>query len=396
MTISKKKAWLAAVGLALAVSSAGGAAVAAGAVGSHALAAASDPDRTGVALKLYNASGTEVTSGSTTGPIAAFAAAAGTVREGDAYATLYVHLARSGTAPGAWPGLQVTGTDKFSGAGAVPAPASLNGKPYVATTADGYSLADVAAAFPSTETKAGFAGVYELRLRTSSPADGVSTAYAATWVKVTGSTWTITDAPPVEETGVGTSVAAGWPAKATYGKATKVAVQVTATSGSASPTGTVRVVQGSTTLGTAQLANGAATVTIGKKALTPGKVQVRVVYDGAASAFASSESDPRTLTVAKAAPGQPTLKVTKLPTTATAGKATVAVPTPAGLAKAGGKATVVLTKDAATQKVAVKVKAGKATVKLPKLARGTWSVVVAFGGDAHYKAAKSKAYKVKV
>ena len=167
MKIRVKKTWLAAMGLALAVTTAGGVAIAAGPDdwydGDN--ASVPDHDKTGVALKLYNASGTEVTSGSTTAPIAAFAAAAGAVRDGDTFASLYVHLPQSSTAPGAWPGVQVTGTDKFSGAGAVTAPASLNGKPYVTTTADGYSLADVATILPNTES----ADKLRRRLRAAAP-----------------------------------------------------------------------------------------------------------------------------------------------------------------------------------------------------------------------------------
>src|SRR3954449_12398927 len=174
------KAVLAAAGLAVAVTVAGGVAVGAGADGWYTggNATVADPDNTGVALKLYNGAGTEVTSGSTAQPLAAFAAAAGAVRADDTYATLYVHLPESSTAPGAWPGLQVSGTDKFSGAGAVAAPAALDGRPYVRTTAEGYTLADVASALPNNETGASFAHVYELRLRTSSPTKGVSTRYA--------------------------------------------------------------------------------------------------------------------------------------------------------------------------------------------------------------------------
>src|SRR4051794_15498512 len=111
MKIRMKKRWASALGLALAMTTIGGVAIAAGADdwydGDN--AAVPDHDNIGVALKLYNASGTEVTSGSTTTPIAAFAAAAGTVRANDTFASLYVHLAQSGTAPGAWPGVQVTG-----------------------------------------------------------------------------------------------------------------------------------------------------------------------------------------------------------------------------------------------------------------------------------------------
>lgn len=288
--IRLKKIGLAGLGLALAVSTVGGVALAAGAddwyEGDNASVA--DHDNTGVELKLYNASGNEVTSGSTTTPIAAVATAAGTVRAGDTHASLFVHLPQSSTAPGAWPGVQVTGTDKFTG------------KPSVATTADGYTLADVAAILPNKETAASFAGVYELRLRTSSAAAGVSTEYAVTYVKITGSTWTITDAPVFGQAGdTATSVKATWPKKITYGKAAAVKVTVVAETGSTKPTGTVRVVNGSKTVATATLTGGKATVTLAKKSLKPGKYTLVVRYDGAAGAFTSSQSAAKTITVVK-------------------------------------------------------------------------------------------------
>ncbi|WP_243058779.1 Ig-like domain repeat protein [Nocardioides sp. SR21] len=299
---AKKSGLAAFVGLALAVSTAGGVALAAGADdwydGDNASVA--DHDNLGVELKLYNASGTAVTSGSTTTPIAAFAAAAGTVRADDTYASLFVHLPQASTAPGAWPGVQVTGTSKFSGSGAVTAPASLAGKPYVATGADGYTLADVAAILPNNETAASFAGVYELRLRTSSPTDGVSTEYAVTYVKVTGSSWTITDAPVFGQVGdTATSVKATWPKKIKYGKAATVKITVNAASGSTKPTGKVRVVNGSKTVGSATLSGGKATVTLAKKSLKPGKYTLLVRYDGAAGSFTPSQSAAKTITVVK-------------------------------------------------------------------------------------------------
>ena len=399
MKIPMKKAWVAAVGFALAATLAGGVAVAAGAddwyTGGN--AAVPDPDQTDVGLKLYNAAGTEVTTGSTTAPLAAFAAAAGAVRTGDTFATLYVYLPQSNTAPGAWPGLQVSGTGKFSGTGAATAPASLAGKPYVATTAEGYTLADVQAAFPNDETRASFADVYALRLRTSSPTAGVSTEYATAFVKITGTTWKITDAPVLgDDSGVGTSVSATWPAKITYGKATSVGVQVAADTGSAKPTGTVKLVNGSKTLSTATLSQGAATLKVGKAALAPGSATLQVVYVGVPDAFAGSESDPEGIAVAKGASGKPTLKVTQAPTATKGGTGTVAVATSKGLAKAGGTAVVVLTKGSASQQVSVTLKSGKATVKLPKLAKGTWSVTITYQGDSHYKSAKSKVYKITV
>lgn len=303
-----KKAWVAAaLGVALALPTAG-VAIAAGLddagdydwyTGGNATVA--DPDDTGVALKLYNASGTEVTSGSIDQPLAAFAAAGGAVRAGDTYASLFVHLPESDTAPGAWPGVQVTGTGQFSGSGAVSAPSALSGKPYVATTAEGYTLADVAAALPNEETSDSFAGVYELRLRTSSPTAGVSTAYAAAYVKITGTTWQVTDAPVLGDTTVvvDTSVKVTWPASLTKGKPAKVKVKVKAAPGSAAPTGTVRLVSGSKTLATAKLSNGAAKLKIKKVNLKPGKRKLRVVYDGVAKKFAPSQSAIKTLTVKK-------------------------------------------------------------------------------------------------
>jgi hypothetical protein len=290
MKIRMKKTWASALGLALAMTTIGGVAIAAGAddwyEGHN--ASVPDHDNIGVALKLYDAAGTEVTSGSTTAPIAASAAAVGTVRAGDTFASLFVHLPQSGTAPGAWPGVQVTGTDEFEG------------KPSVATTADGYTLADVAAILPNNETAASFAGVYELRLRTSSPTEGVSTEYAVAYVKVTGTTWKLTEAPVFGQVGdTATSVKATWPKKIKYGKTAKVTVTVTAASGSAKPTGLVRVVSGSKTVGKATLSGGQATVTLAKRSLKPGKYTLVVRYDGAAGSFAASQSAAKTITVKK-------------------------------------------------------------------------------------------------
>ncbi|WP_244931308.1 Ig-like domain repeat protein [Nocardioides sp. W7] len=403
MKIRVKKTWVAVLGLTLALSTVGGVALGAGADdwydGDNATVA--DPDKSAVALKLYDAAGNQVTTGSTTTPIAAFAAADATVRADDAYASLFVHLPQTSTAQGAWPGVQVSGTDKFSGDGAVTPAPGLNGKPFVRTTAAGYTLADVKAAFPNPESSPSFAGVYELRLRTSSATKGVSTAYAAAYVKVTGTTWQVTTAPILgsdpnpQLQPVATSVAVAWPAFA-YGRAAAVGATVTAASGAAKPSGSVRLVLGAQTLATATLtAAGTATLPVGATALAPGAHSLKVVYAGVPNAFVASESVAATVTVAKAAGPKPVLKVTKKPTRKKAGKATITVAAPAGLVKAGGKATVVLTKGKAVKKVVVTIKAGKATVKLPKLPKGTWKVRVDYAGDASYLPAKSKTAKVK-
>jgi len=342
MKIRVNKAMLAAAGVAVAVTVAGGVAVGAGADDwySGGNATLTDPDHTGVALKLYNASGVEVTTGSVNTPIAAFAAAGGAVRAGDSFATLFVHLPESDTAPGAWPGLQVTGTDRFSGGGAVVAPAALDGKPYVRTTAEGYSLSDVTEALPNDETSASFAGVYELRLRTSSTAKGVSTEYAAAYVKVSGSTWTVTTAPVLGSTS-GPS-----PTSTTTTPPTSPSPSQTST-----PTSSPTPTQTSTPTPT-----------------------------------------PTTGTTVKKKPGKPVLKVTTKPTPKKAGAATVTVATPAGSAKATGKVSLVIKKGKSVVKVSATLKAGTAKVKLPKLAKGSWTVTITYAGDGNYlpSSAKSK------
>lgn len=400
MTNRFTKSWVAVAGLAL-VASASGLAVAADNPddwydGDNATVA--DANKTSVALTLYDATGAPITSGTTTTPIAAYVGAAGDVRVADSFASLFVHLPQKGTAPGAWPGVQATGTDRFTGSGAVVAPNAAvgAGKPFVrADRAGAYTLADVQAAFPNPETASpSFVGVYELRLRTSSASQGVSDQYAATYLKVTGATWTVTTAPVLggggetepEPEPVATSVAVAWPARLTYGTAASVAVSVVPASGTAKPTGSVRLVTGATTLGTATLTpSGTATLSVPRTALAPGARSLKVTYaTSSATAFRGSESAAKAFAVAKAAPGKPAFKVTKAPSAKKAGAATVTVPTAAGLAKATGKVQVTLTKGRTTKKVAGTVAGGAAKVTIPKLPKGSWTVTVLYQGNAYY------------
>ncbi|KAA1372945.1 Ig-like domain repeat protein [Aeromicrobium fastidiosum] len=98
---------------------------------------------------------------------------------------------------------------------------------------------------------------------------------------------------------------------------------------------------------------------------------------------------------AKASTKKPTVKVSKRPTTKKAGKATITVTSAAPGAKPSGKAKVTLTKGKTKKTVTVTVKNGKATVKLPKLKKGTWKLKVSYAGSATQSPATSKAYTVK-
>ena len=118
-----KKTWVGVLGVALALSTAGGIAIATAAEQEGAAAGVAtvpDPYKSAVPLKLYNAAGTEITTGTTTTQIAGFAAADGDVRAGDDHASLFVHRPQSSNAPGDWPGVQVSGTDSRSPMPSIP------------------------------------------------------------------------------------------------------------------------------------------------------------------------------------------------------------------------------------------------------------------------------------
>ncbi len=99
----------------------------------------------------------------------------------------------------------------------------------------------------------------------------------------------------------------------------------------------------------------------------------------------------------KVAAAKPRLKITKKPTTKKKGKAVVTVARATGKPKPTGKVRIKLTKGKKSKFVTVNLSKGKRVVTLPKLAKGTWTVRVAYYGNTHYKArAYTKAGKVKI
>jgi hypothetical protein len=151
-----------------------------------------------------------------------------------------------------------------------------------------------------------------------------------------------------------------------------IGVVVSASSGVV-PTGTVTITAGGKSA-TGVLANG--TVSVRLPVLAPGSYTVDARYDG---------NDA--LTGATASAG--TLKVTKLPaavtvvlakaTVTTSQRATVKIKVRAvGAGKVGGTVTV----SAGGKKAKATVKNGKATVKLPKLRAGNYTVKVVYSGTS--------------
>jgi hypothetical protein len=88
--------------------------------------------------------------------------------------------------------------------------------------------------------------------------------------------------------------------------------------------------------------------------------------------------------------------VVKAPTVRKGGTYKVSISVPKGASAASGKVTIKLRKGAVTKTVTGRLSRGAATVKLPKLAKGTWKVTIAWPGDARYAKVSASGGKIKV
>lgn len=372
-----------------------------------------DPDRTGLALGLYDADGRAVTTGTTTAPLPAFAVAGGALRAGDTSATLFVHAAQSGTAQGAWPGVQLTGTDRYDGQATPPlvVPAGLSGRPLV-RTAGAATLADVLNGFASAD-QGTYAGVLELRLRTSSATAGVGSSYAGAYLRVSGTTWTVVDGPapvdpspsptdptsgptdptssPTTQAPATTTTTATAPATAFYGRSFAVSATVAGGVG-----GTVTLREGARVITTATLGeNGRAALVVPARAVQPGARTLTVAYGGSAAAQASSTTVR--VSVAKApATVRATLSAARIKRTAQA-KVTVVVAA-TGVPGSGitGAVTVFDGKKRLTGVSLTAARNGRVVVTLPRLAVGAHSLKVVYAGNANVASASSAAVRLTV
>ena len=88
--------------------------------------------------------------------------------------------------------------------------------------------------------------------------------------------------------------------------------------------------------------------------------------------------------------------VVKAPTRAKAGTYKVTITAAAGRAAASGKVTLVLKKGKLKKTVTGTIAKGVATLKVPKLAKGTWKVTISWVGDTSYLDARVSGASVKV
>ncbi|NKX92374.1 family 43 glycosylhydrolase [Sanguibacter hominis ATCC BAA-789] len=190
------------------------------------------------------------------------------------------------------------------------------------------------------------------------------------------------------------TVAVVAPERVSFGKAASVRVRVSGAGGV--PSGQVRVLDGARVVGSATLKQGGATVRLVKD-VAVGRRSLTVSYGGDAR-FAGS-SDVVVLEVVKAS-SKVSVKVAPKKVTARS-KATLAVSVTSVGSRAGTVGVKVTSKvkgknrTVVTRSVSVGAN-GKASVKLPRLGKGTYKVTVTFGGSSSAnKAAKTTTLTVR-
>lgn len=350
-----------------------------------------NPDRSATPLTFYNAGGAPITSGDVNAkPFVAYAAAGDPLRAGDTHASLFAYTANPSLAQGAWTGAQLTGANEFPAAGA---PAAVGSDPVVKGSVGSLSLAEYIAGYENTSSATNFAGVYEIRLRSSSATKGVGTGYASAYIKVTGSTWAVTTSPVAL---VSTSTTSTVPTKAKYGTAFNVTATVTATDAS-TPGGTVQVLKGSTVLASKTLTGtpGTATIPVPGTKLLPGSHSLVVKYVGAGS-LATSSAIAKTVVVSKAT-STSTAKVVKTPLKKTKAPQVVLTVKAAGVPKPTGKVTVVVGGKVIKTVTLTAAKNGRITITLPKFKTAKkYTLVVKYAGSSTVGASNAKAVTIKI
>lgn len=176
-----------------------------------------------------------------------------------------------------------------------------------------------------------------------------------------------------------------------YGRSAVVTVSITTANGIPA-TGRVSIAGAGATKRAKLSAKGRATFTL-PKTLRPKSYTVRATYEGDRNIRQVSKAAK--LKITKATAGRPKIKIRRAPRVKRAGLATVTVPTGKGLAKAAGLVVVTFKRGTQAKRAYATVRAGKATMTLPALAKGTWKVTAKFSRSVNYKVATSKTIKVR-
>ncbi len=142
-------------------------------------------------LTFYDASGHVITTGSTANPIAAYIKGSAGIRTGDTKAVLYAYTPVNGVAVGAWTGEALSPSTPYGTGVTYPGDLAGTALPVMTGNSGDETLAAYIADVPNNDSSAdGYAGIYQLRLKTTQPGQSVTTKWDAADVVVSGSTWT--------------------------------------------------------------------------------------------------------------------------------------------------------------------------------------------------------------
>ncbi|MGN6723879.1 MAG: hypothetical protein ACTHJM_14820 [Marmoricola sp.] len=180
-----------------------------------------------------------------------------------------------------------------------------------------------------------------------------------------------------------------------YGTAPVISVAIANQYGRV-PTGQVAltVKKGTTTVLTTSkpVTQSAASFTLPK--WVPGSYTYTLSYAG--DDQIASFTDNGTLTVARAKVSKISGATVTTPRTTATGRYRVTVATPTGLTHATGTVTIRVRKGSVVKTLTGRLTNGVVTITVPKLAKGTWTVGISYGGDARYLSASAAGPSLRV
>jgi len=274
-----------------------------------------EPDPTSVGgLTFYNAAGDQITGGSINdSPLAAYVQGAATVRTGDTRATLFGYLPVQGESPGQWSGEALSLSTTYPNSSA-PSSLASSDLPLVTGASGDESVAQLEADFPNSDTSSdGYAGIYVLRIKTSSTGQGTATGYDSADIQIDSAngTWSVIyPAPTLIATTTTISTVPTSPQVA------GTSVALTATVSPAAP-GSVQFEVGTTDIGSPVTVSGG-TATTTTTTLPVGDDSLSAVFTPASSSAYSGSTGTASFTVTAPAAAGTTTALGVDPSTAAA------------------------------------------------------------------------------
>lgn len=262
-----------------------------------------DPTDQAGSLLFFDSSGSPITGGSVSSPIAAYIQGTATIRSGDTKATLYGYLPKNGQVPGQFTGEVLAGPSTYPIASP---PGSVSATlPVLTVSPADFEIGDLIGDLPNTATDA-YAGLYQLRLVTSAAGLSATTTYDSVDIQITGTgasaTWAVVyPAPAAPVVTPTTTVLTSTPAS------TAVSGTSVTLNASVSPTaaGTVQFEDGANPIGTPVTVSGG-TASTSTSTLSVGSHTLHAVFTPSSSSFSGSTGDETFTVTAPAAPATTT------------------------------------------------------------------------------------------